>query len=238
MNGLILMSDARELKRQELELIKTPAGTHSWKPVPHAQVAELVVERCKKNGLEIVEEKYGVTRGDGSKMFGFLKFQQEGNPEYTKCLGFRNSNDKQFALGISLGLSVTVCSNLTFSGEAVLKRRHTTNINVGDFVNQIFDTLDTRYENLDISIERLKDDKIELDEARITVCRAAEINCINSSDILPILKEFQNPRHQEFKEPTRWSLMNSFTEIAGKKYRQPKIQYFHNRLASMFELNK
>ncbi|MFZ2657879.1 MAG: DUF932 domain-containing protein [Victivallales bacterium] len=237
MNGLVLHCGAREVNRQQLGLIETPKGTHSWKPVPHSEVAELITGRAKDNGLEIVEEKYGVTE-DNNKMFGFLKFQKDGNPEYSKCLGFRNSSDRSIALGFSAGCVVLVCDNLAFSGEVIMKKKHTRNLVASDFVNRIFDTLDTRYENLDISIERLKDDKIGLDEARITICRAAEINAINSSDIIPILKEFQNPRHQEFKDPTRWSLMNSFTEIAGKKYRQPKIQYFHNRLASMFELNK
>ena len=59
----------------------------------------------------------------------------------------------------------------------------------------------------DLKIIYLKND----DEARSRIVRAAELGAINSSDIVPVFKEFKNPRHQEFAEPTRYSLLNAFT---------------------------
>jgi len=47
------------------------------------------------------------------------------------------------------------------------------------------------------------------DEARSCIVRAAELGVINSCDILPAFREFKSPSHVEFKEPTRWSLMNA-----------------------------
>ena len=55
------------------------------------------------------------------------------------------------------------------------------------------------------------------DEARSRIVRAAELGAINSSDIVPVFKEFKDPRHEEFSEPTRYSLLNAFTETI-KKY--------------------
>ena len=59
----------------------------------------------------------------------------------------------------------------------------------------------------DLKIIYLKND----DEARSRIVRAAELGAINSSDIVPVFREFKNPRHEEFSEPTRYSLLNAFT---------------------------
>jgi hypothetical protein len=104
------------------------------------------------------------------------------------------------------------------------------------FVTGIFSQIEAKYQRLDANIERLKNQSISLDDARLTIIKAAAARAINSGDIIPILNEFNNPRHQAFQEKTRWGLMNSFTEI-GKKYHQPRSQFFHNRLARIFELN-
>jgi len=125
---------------------------------------------------------------------------------------------------------------MAFSGENVLKRRHTANLDIELFVTEIFGQIQEKYQRLDVNIDRLKNQGIGMDEARLTIIRAAESMIINSSDILPVLQEFQEPRHQEFEGATRWNLLNAFTEI-GKKFHQPRSQFFHNRLAGMFELN-
>ena len=51
----------------------------------------------------------------------------------------------------------------------------------------------------DLKIIYIKND----DEARSRIVRAAELGAINSSNIVPVFKEFKNPRHEEFAEPTR-----------------------------------
>ena len=46
---------------------------------------------------------------------------------------------------------------------------------------------------------------------------------------------FRNLGHEEFREPTRWSLYNSFTETA-KKYSPARADQCYQRLAKMFGL--
>ena len=45
-------------------------------------------------------------------------------------IGFRNSNCKSFAVGITAGTYVFVCSNLAFSGEYVEFRKHTAGLSM------------------------------------------------------------------------------------------------------------
>ena len=74
------------------------------------------------------------------------------------------------------------------------------------------------------------------DEARSRIVRAAELGAINSSDIVPVFNEFKNPRHPEFAEPTRYSLLNAFTETI-KKYTPLRADRSYMALNNAFGLD-
>ena len=65
---------------------------------------------------------------------------------------------------------------------------------------------------------------------------AAERQAIPSCDILSVWKEFKHPRHEEFAEPTRWSLLNAFTETA-KKYSPARADQCYRSLTRLFGLD-
>ena len=73
-------------------------------------------------------------------------------------------------------------------------------------------------------------------EARAVIVRAAETGAINSSDILPVFHEYRKPRHVEFEEPTRWALLNAFTETV-KKYPPARVDYSYRQLTRCFGLD-
>ena len=81
-------------------------------------------------------------------------------------------------------------------------------------------------------VQYLRDD----DEARTAIFKAAELGVINSSDILNVYREFKNPRHEEFSEPTRWSLMNAMTELV-KKYTPSRVDHSYMALNRAFGLD-
>ena len=64
----------------------------------------------------------------------------------------------------------------------------------------------------------------------------AERQAIPSCDILTVWKEFKHPRHEEFSEPTRWSLLNAFTETA-KKYSPARADLCYRGLTRLFGLD-
>ena len=66
--------------------------------------------------------------------------------------------------------------------------------------------------------------------------RAAEMGVINSSDILPTFREFKQPSHEEFREPTRWSLMNAMSETI-KKYSPQRVDHSYLALNRCFGLD-
>ncbi len=234
MKGLLLHGDSRDVAREDLKLIHTPMPTPTWKPVPHYEVTELVRDTAEFRGFNIQSEAYGLNPS-GTKMFGVLRFHPEGHPEHTRALGIRNSHDKSFALGLTVGLSVLVCDNLCFGGETVLKRKHTSRIDPACYIPESFDAMTYQYAQLEANVDNLKLQSMSMDSAKILIVEAAQNKIISSCDIVPVLNEYEEPQHDEFLERNRWSLYNAFTEVA-KKYSPTKADKCYRGLSQMFAL--
>jgi len=235
MQNLILHCGAERVKRSDLSRIPMPIQTRSYKPVAHPHIAELIAYEAQNRNYAIASEEYGLSK-DGAKMFGLFRFYHNGHPEHTRALGFRNSYDKSLAVGLTAGLSVLVCDNLCFGGETVINRKHTTGIDIDELIPQAFNSLSSQFERLEENVERLKEEYISISSAKLAIVKAAEIKAIPSCDILQVLDEFRKPRHEEFSEHNRWSLYNSFTEIA-KKYSPHRADQCYRRLGNMFALS-
>ena len=233
--GLMLDSNARFVGRDEIAQVPTPAATPSWKPVPHVEVIDAVTEVVKAHRWEIIHEQYGLAR-DGQKMFGVIRINRTNSPDWSRCIGVRNSHDQSLAVGLTAGINVLVCSNLCFGGSMVIKRRHTSRIELGELVVEAVDSLEDEFLTLETVAEDLKIDEVDDDEARACIVRAAEVLTIPSCDIIPVWKEFKTPQHEEFRDQSRWSLLNAFTETA-KKYSPARADQCYRGLTRLFGLD-
>jgi len=233
--GLMIDSNARYVGRNEIAQVPTPVATASWKPVPHLDVIDAVTDVVKANNWTILEEQYGLAR-DNQKMFGVLRINKSSSTEWSRCIGIRNSHDRTLAVGLTAGISVCVCSNLCFGGSMVLKRRHTSRIELEGLVTEAIDALGDEFLTLETVAEDLKLQYVRDDAARAAIVKAAEAGAVNSCDIVPVFREFKSPSHPEFEEPTRWSLLNAFTENA-KKYSPVRADVCHRGLTRLFGLD-
>ena len=236
MSNLCMAGGGQFVDRNAVALVQTPERTDSWKPVPHIEVIDAVTEVVKAHHWTITEEQFGLAR-EGQKLFGVMKINRSSSPDWVRCIGLRNSHDKSFSVGLSAGISVMVCSNMAFGGTTVIKRRHTSRIELTELVNVAVNELENEFLMLetvceDLKVQYLRND----DEARSRIVRAAEIGAINSSDIVSVFKEFKQPQHEEFMEPTRWSLLNAFTETI-KKYTPQRVDYSYSALNRAFGLD-
>ena len=231
----LMMSEGKYVGRNEIAAIPTPEGTASWHPVPHLDVIDSVTEAIKAKNWEILDEQYGLAR-EGQRMFAVLRINRSSSPEWSRAIGLRNSHDQSLSVGLAAGISVMCCSNLAFGGTMVFKRRHTSRIELSNLVVEAVDELEMEFLNLETVSEDLKLHEVKADEARAVIVRAAEVGAVNSCDIVPIFREFQNPCHEEFAEPTRWSLLNAFTEHA-KKYSPSRADVCYRELTRLFGLN-
>ena len=233
---MLIMEEGKYVGRGEIARVDTPSSTISWKPVPHIDVIDAVTKVIKAHDWEIEGEKFGLAR-EGQKMFGVMEISRSSSPEWHRCIGIRNSHDKSFAVGLSAGIVVCVCTNMAFGGTTVIKRRHTSGIELSQLIDRAVASLEDDFLTTETVCEDLKDVYLEDDdEARSCIVRAAELGVINSSDILPVYREFKEPSHEEFREPTRWSLLNAFTETV-KKYSPQRVDHSYLALNRAFGLD-
>ena len=221
--------------RSALALVPTPTPTATWRPVPHIDVVDAVENAIANRGMTIESERFGLAR-DSQKMFGVITLARQNNPEWTRCIGIRNSHDQSFAAGICCGVSVLVCSNLCFGGEFVIKRRHTSGIDLNSMVEDTIEAMTDSYISLEERLLNLHDEPVSDDHARIFIVKAAEYGAIPSCDILSVFNEYLEPRHNEFRERSMWSLMNAFTEIAHK-YKPARFDVCNRKLTRLFALD-
>ena len=232
----LIMQEGKFVSRAEVARTDTPSSTDTWRPVPHIDVIEAVTEVIKAHDWCIDGEKFGLA-SDGKKMFGVMEIARSSSPEWHRCVGIRNSHDKSFAVGLSAGIVVCVCTNLAFGGTTVVKRRHTSGIILAELIDRAVASLEDDFLTTESVCENLKDVYLrDDDEARSCIVRAAELGVINSCDILPVYREFKQPSHEEFREPTRWSLLNAFTETV-KKYPTQRMDHGYLALNRAFGLD-
>lgn len=231
----LTMCEGKFVGRDEIALVPTPTATVSWKPIPHSEVIDAVTDVVKAHRWTILEEQYGLAR-DGQRMFGMIRINKSSSMEWSRCIGIRNSHDRTIAVGLSAGISVHVCSNLCFGGCTVLKRRHTSRIELNGLVLEAVNALELEFLTLENVAEELKINELNDDEVRASLVVAAERQAIPSCDILSVWKEFKHPLHEEFSEPTRWSLLNAFTETA-KKYSPARADQCYRSLTRLFGLD-
>lgn len=218
MKALNLMVHAGGLKveRAQVDLVKTPAATDTWKPIPHDRFIDGVIGSLDRSGLHVVSEAHALGR-EGQRYFGMFQLRNGNNPaDYSLVVGLRNSHDKTFPAGLVVGSGVFVCDNLAFSGEVQIGRKHTTFIErdlpnlIQAAVGQIGD-LRKRQDN---RIELYKRFEMSDTQAHDIVIQALDNRIAPVTYIPEILKEWRTPRHPEFAVAKNgWRLFNAFTEI-------------------------
>jgi hypothetical protein len=80
---------------------------------------------------------------------------------------------------------VFCCDNLAFSGEVTMHRKHTVNV---------FRDLPPAH-------------------AHHLIVEAIRANVLPASRLPKVLGAWEEPKHEEFRSRTAWSLMNAFTEV-------------------------
>src|SRR3989475_13162928 len=91
-----------KVSRDELRMIPAPDGTSTFKPIPHYEVVDSLVEALGFRHVAVVRDEYAVSP-DGMKMFGVLDLETA----FDGCrfaIGIRNANDRSMRLGLCCGL--------------------------------------------------------------------------------------------------------------------------------------
>lgn len=233
-SNLILHCGAFNASKDQVASIETPSPTETWKPVPHIEIVDLILEQAQSYGLVPRREQYGLNK-DGSRLFGVIDFEKS-TEDYGYSVGFRNSHDKTMAAGVCAGARVIVCDNLALAGNYSRVHKHTSNLNIQALIKDAFILIPGQIEALMAKMSALKQVPLSEEEAKILIFDAGLRNVFPSNQLLPIWEEYVNPRFVEWREyrDTKYGVLMAVTELT-KKFSQPmRLEQAYQRMADVF----
>ncbi len=209
---LVAHCGTTKVSRDELRMIPAPDGTRTFKPIPHHEVVDALVEALGFRYISVVRDEYAVSP-DGMKMFGVLDLETA----FDGCrfaIGIRNSNDKSLRLALTSGVRVFVCDNLSFQGEFTpVLAKHSKNFSIVDSLAVGVDRIQRNFDPLRQQVETWRANQITDEQAKLVVYRAFIENKLDAPRHLArdVHKNYFEPTHPEFAPRTMWSLSNAFT---------------------------
>jgi hypothetical protein len=211
----MLIYSKNKVETEQLKKLKTPKGTDTHTPIPHNTLVSYTRKALGDAGLEVVEEEHGLARG-GLRYFGGFRLTGKGLSAKSRSLvlGLRNAHDKAFAASLCIGNQMIVCENLCFSSDIKLARRHTRYI-LEDLPRVLatgISRFTTHWSDMGKRIKAYKQTEIGVDNAADLMVKLVDAKAFPARDIYKTVKEFEAPRHAEFKGDTLWNLYNACTE--------------------------
>ena len=205
---LIAAKGAHYATREELAQYIPPPATESWKPVSHSELVTTLTDVMKDRGLFIEQEQFAVDK-NGSRLFGTFDLTWQKMEEYGAAVGFRHATDKSMAIQIAVGARVFVCSNMSFLGELIAVRKHTSKLELGEEMDRAMYKYMQGFKRLMDDIQIQKDTVIEEHKAKTLIYDIFEQKIVPLR-LFPLVTQGWNAVAKD--EPkTGWLLHNLFT---------------------------
>jgi hypothetical protein len=209
---LIAHCGTTKVSRNDLKTIPVPPVTRTFKPVPHHEVVDALVETLGFRYISVVRDEYAVSP-DGMRMFGVLDLET-GFEGCHFAIGIRNSNDKSMRLALTVGLRVFVCDNLAFHGDFTpVLAKHSKNFSVIDSLAIGIDRIQRSFDPLREQVEAWRSSQLTDEQAKVIIYRAFIEGKFPAPRHLArdVHRNYFEPKYEEFAPRTMWSLSNAFT---------------------------
>lgn len=226
MEGLMAHAGAQKIGRQDLLVLPTPESTATHSVVPHSRIVEALVESLGFRRYNVTRDEYAVT-DDGSRMFGVLQINEEAEGVQF-AIGIRNSHDKSFSLGLTVGYRVFVCDNLAFHGDfSPVTRKHTKNFDYVEVIGGAVDKMQRHFGPMRRQIDAWRGFELPDVKAKAVIYEAFIEQRLEIPRHLARLvhQNYFAPQIPDFEPRTMWSLSNAFTSALGTLEPVPQMQY-------------
>lgn len=205
---------------RDIEVIPPMMAGKRWRPIPHAELVDTIKDEVATRGWRIERELFTVSK-DQADMAGALLLNRvkgvEGVPDgMTLALGFLNSNARRRALQLTVGASVTCCTNGMCTGSILLSRLHDHTVDLVAEVDSALDQYVASAARIPAAVNAMREQYITPDMAAGILMEAGRRELVGWSAIGRVDQEFRNPTFAEHGKGTAWALLNAFTYAARK----------------------
>ena len=209
---LVAHCGSQKITREELKALPVPPGTDTFKPIPHIEVVNALIETLGFRHIGVVRDEYAATP-DGMRMFGVMDLEAG----FTGCrfsIGLRNGNDRSLRLSLTVGYRCFVCDNLTFQGDFTpVLAKHSKNFSLIDAIAIGVERMQRNFEPMRQQVEAWRELQISDDFAKLTIYRAFIEGDLEVPRYLAreVHRQYFQPQYEEFAPRTMFSLTNAFT---------------------------
>jgi hypothetical protein len=219
---LNLHSGGELVEYDALRQLETPAATATHVPIEHFRLVDLVRSTLGMFGHEVVEEHHALDH-DGQRYFGLMELRSPYTG-FRDTVGLRNSHDKSTVIGVAYGNSVFVCSNLSFWGEHVIRRRHTANAKraLPGLIMEIVEPLAIQRERQAKKFDGYRVSKVTDELADHLALECYRQGVLNIQRIPELLRQWHEPAH-DWGEKSMWRFFNAVTYcLDGRVMENPR----------------
>lgn len=218
--GWIRVTDINNLS----DIKHAPLG-HRHVPVSHYDAIVSFKNQLEEYNIQVLNESI-VISPDTYRLMYLADIADKNAKEYVYQVGFINNNDKSKAFTGLAGIKVLINEAQMHYSDNSYKTRHTTNVKEMLYERNahIITWFKEFYTEYSGKIEKFKNIKVT-DEILGAVILAYIRNryTLSSTNIKNIVKEYDNPKYDEFKPRTIWSLQNTTNEVF-KKVKSPLLR--------------
>ena len=205
---LIAHRGAQLVSRADLAQYIPPPATDTFKPVSHLELVDTLTDVMQYRGLFIDKEQYAVDKG-GARLFGTFDLQWQKMEEYGAAVGFRHATDKSMSIQIAVGARVFVCDNMSFSGDLIAIRKHTSKLDLGEEMDRAMYRYMQGYKKLQDDIQIQRDAVVEERKAKTLIYDIFRNKIIPLRLFQPVVYSWETSVKEH--APTGWLLHNCFT---------------------------
>src|SRR5207248_1418736 len=202
----------KTIDREALALVPTPLATDTHRPIPHHEIVTALVETLGFRHIGVVRDEYAVSP-DGMKMFGVLDLETEMHG-CRFSIGVRNSHDKSMRLAMTCGYRVLVCSNMAFSGDFTpILAKHSKSFSLIDCIALGVNRMQRNFEPMRKQVEAWQRSELTDVTAKVVIYEAFVEGRLEAPKHLARTVDdvYFEPKYEEFRSRTIWSLSNAFT---------------------------
>jgi len=203
---------------KKVPLVKPEKAGSRWKGIPHYELASNIEEATRSRGWKIKDARFTLSN-DRADMVGAFDLDLGKNGPDTDGgvslgLGIQTSNAMKRSLMLTVGGTVTVCTNGMITGEILLIKKHTLNLDLFERVDESLDIYQEKTLQIPEVIRNWKERDLVGSEEDQLLLAAGRQGIIPWSKVGKVDAEYKKPSFDYgTKGNTSWDMLNAFTHV-------------------------
>jgi len=202
----------------ELTTVKPKDSCHWYQPIAHSVLINILLKEIENRSWGVSNMNISLSK-DTTGMAASLNLYIPSvkAPEgQSFSIGILTANDLTRRLRMVVGTNVFVCNNGMATGELIMIKKHTINLDLEAEVRSSLDVYLEKVKLIDDMVKRYTDRLLTEVESNQILMDAGRQEMLPWSRIGEVDKEFHNPTYPEHAEKNSWNLYNAYTSVVKK----------------------